>query len=187
MGIQQNANYVVVAGDGTVYVAPTASAVAPTNAATALNAVWLEMGYVSEDGATFTQGQEITDINAWQSFYPIRRVLTARTVSISFALREWNKRAVEFATGGTVAINAAEWKLTPPTPSATIDRALILEWVDGSKKYRLFCPKGVISEDVETNLSRTAAADLPVTFAASDPGAGGSIYQLFTTDPAFSS
>jgi len=37
------------------------------------------------------------------------------------------------------------------------------------------------------NLSRTAAADLPITFAASDPGAGGNIYTLFTTDPAFSS
>ena len=186
MGIQQNSNYVVVAGDGTAYVGPTTTP-APTNAATALNAGFLEMGFISEEGATFTQTQEVTDINAWQSFFPIRRITTGRGVTVSFAMREWNKRAVEFATGGTIAINAAEWKLTPPSPSAVSEKSIVLEWLDVAKKYRLYIPKGIVAEDVEVNLSRTAAADLPITFAASDPGAGGNIYTLFTTDPAFSS
>ena len=181
-----NANWVVVAGNGTAYAGLTTTP-APTNATTALNAGFTEMGFISEEGATFSQGQEVTDINAWQSFYPIRRIITSRSVTVSFALREWNKRVVEFATGGTVGASGGEWTLTPPSPEQLTEKSLVLEWLDGSKKYRLYIPRGIISENVETNLSRTAAADLPVTFAASDPGAGTSVYKLFTTDPAFSS
>ena len=177
---------VLVGANGKVYVAPTGTA-APTNYTTALNAAFLELGFVSEDGATFTEGKEITDILAWQSFYPIRRLVTARTVEISFALREFGKKTVEFALGGTVSVNAAEWKYVPPAPEATGEKSFVLEWLDGSKGYRLYIPKGLVTEAVETNLTRTGPADLPITFSAIDPGAGVNIYTLFTTDIAFSS
>lgn len=181
-----NAGNVVVAGDGTAYVGPITTP-APTNAATALNAGFLEMGFITEDGATLTQGQELTDINAWQSFYPIRRIVTGRTVQVAFSMREFNKRAVEFATGGTITTNAAEWKLTPPGPSTDTRKSLVLEWLDGSKKYRLYVPVGLVAEDVESTMARTDSVNLPIVFAASDPGTGSSIYTLFTTDVAFSS
>lgn len=181
-----NANNVIVAGDGKVYVGPT-STPAPSNYTTALNAGFLELGFISEEGATFTESKDITDINAWQSFYPIRKLVTSRNVQIAFALREWNKRVIEFALGGTVTTNAAEWKYTPPTPSATGVKSLVLEWLDGSKGYRLYFPQGIVTEAVESTLTRTASADLPVTFSAIDPGTGTNIYTLFTNDVAFSS
>ena len=181
-----NANNVVVASNGKVYVGPTTTP-APSNYATALNAGFLELGFVSEDGATFTEGKDVTDINAWQSFYPIRKIVTARTVEISFALREFNKRTVEFALGGTVSVNSAEWKYVPPAPDVLSTKSLVLEWTDGSKGYRLYVPVGIVTEAVETNLTRTAAADLPITFSATDPGTGTNIYTLFTNDVSFSS
>lgn len=181
-----NANNVIVAGNGKVYVAPVGTT-APTNYATSLNAAFLELGFVSEEGATFTESKDITDINAWQSFYAIRKIVTARNVQVSFALREWNKRTIEFALGGTVAVNSAEWKYTPPAPESTGEKSLVLEWLDGSKGYRLYFPRGIVTEAVESTLTRTSAADLPVTFGAVDPGTGASIYTLFTTDIAFSS
>jgi len=183
-----NANNVVVASNGKVYVAATATP-APTNYTTALNAAFLagELGFISEEGATFTEGRDITDISAWQSFYPLRKIVTARTVQVSFAVREFNKRAVEFALGGTVAINSAEWKFTPPAPDAVAAKSMVMEWTDGTKGYRLYIPVGIVTEAVETNLSRTAAADLPITFEATDPGTGSNIYTLFTTDVSFSS
>ena len=48
-------------------------------------------------------------------------------------------------------------------------------------------PTGIVSSAVESNFTRTSAADLPITFSATDPGTGVSIYSLFTTDVAFSS
>lgn len=181
-----NANNVVIASNGKVYAGPTTTP-APTNYATALNAGFLEMGFVSEEGATFTEGREITDINAWQSFYPIRKIVTSRTVQVSFALREFNKRAVEFALGGTVTKVAAEWQYVPPAPDVLQTKSVVLEWTDSTKGYRLYIPVGLVSDTVETTLSRTAAADLPITFDATDPGTGTNIYTLFTNDVSFSS
>ena len=183
-----NAAYVVVGANGDVYAAPTGTA-APTTSTSALNAAFLKLGFVSEDGATFTEGKEITDINAWQSFYPVRRLVTARTVEVAFVLREFSQRNIEFALGGTVTPSdpPGPWTYTPPTPDTLQQKSLVLDWADGAKHYRLYIPVGIVSEDVETVLTRTAAADLPVTFSAIDPGGGTNIYTLFTDDPAFSS
>lgn len=184
-----NANNVVVAASGKIYAGPT-STPAPTNFTTALNAGFLEMGFVSEEGATFTEGRDITDISAWQSFYPLRKIITGRTVSVSFALREFNKRAIEFALGGTVSINSAEWKYVPPVPDALSAKSFVMEWTDSfpiAKGYRLYIPVCIVTEAVESTLSRTAAADLPITIEATDPGTGTNIYTLFTNDLSFSS
>jgi len=181
-----NANNVIVAGSGTVYVGPTTTP-APTNIATALNAGFNELGFVSEEGATFTESKDITDINAWQSFYAIRKIVNSRSVQVSFALREYNKRTIEFALGGTVSVSGSEWTYVPPLPSATSEVSLVLAWLDGTKSYRLYFPRGIVTEAVESNLTRTAAADLPVTFTAVDPGGSTKIYTLFTNDVAFSS
>jgi len=182
-----NANRVVVAGSGTVYVAPTAT-VGPTAISGALNASFLQVGFISEEGATFTESKDVTDINAWQSFYAIRKIVNSRNVQISFAMREWNKRTVELALGGAVTQTVVnEWIYTPPAPSDTGEKSMVIEWVDGSKNYRLYFPKGIVTEAVESTLTRTAAADLPVTFNAVDPGGSTSIYKLFTNDSAFSS
>jgi len=184
-----DASQVVVGANGIVWVGAI-TATAPTDATTTMDADWTDLGFVSEDGATFTEGKDITDIGAWQSFYPIRRIITGRSVQVSFAIRQWNKDTVEFALGGTVETNTGEFMYTPPSPEEFDERSLTLEWFDGTKSYRLYMPKGIVSESVETNLVRTGAADLPVTFAASDPGVDInddpiSIYTLFTDDPAF--
>jgi hypothetical protein len=184
-----NAAWVVVGTNGNVYAAPVGTA-APTTSVSALNAAFLRLGFVSEDGATFTEGKEVTDINAWQSFYPIRKLVTARTVEVSFALREFTKRNIQFALGGTVSGTApGPYTYVPRTADQGLDTAaLVLDWQDGtSRHYRLYIPQGTVTEAVESTITRTASQDLPVTFSAIDPGGGTPIYQLFTDDPSFSS
>jgi len=180
-----NASQVVVGANGKVWVAPIGTT-APTNAATAMPAGWTDLGYVSEDGATFTEGKDITDIGAWQSFYPIRYIVNSRLVTVAFALRQWNNATVQFALGGTIASNSAEWTYTPPAPEVLDLRQLALEWFDSTKSYRLYIRRGLVTENVETQLVRTDSAALPITFSAMDPGGGTSVYSLFTTDSAFS-
>jgi hypothetical protein len=180
-----NAGQVLVGASGKVWTAEL-GVTAPTNAATAMPAGWYDLGYVSEDGATFTEGKEITDIGAWQSFYPLRKIVTSRLVTVSFGLEQWNNATIELALGGSVTANAAEWKYEPPAPEVLDLRQLAVEWFDGALQYRLYIRRGLVSENVEINLQRTSAAMLPITFSAMDAGGGNKPYSLFTNDGAMS-
>lgn len=180
-----NANQVVVGGNGHLWVAAV-GATAPFNTATAMPAGWVDLGYISEDGATFSFGRETTDIGAWQSMTPIRKIVTAQTITVAAALRQWSQPTIEFALGGDVVTSASEFKWEPAAPEVIDERALTLEWIDGTKSYRLYFRRGMVSEAVETQFTRTAASDLPITYSALDPGGVFKICSLFSSDPAMS-
>ena len=181
-----DASHILVGTTGTVSVAPTTTA-APTTTSGALNAAFIDMGFLSEDGFTFTESKDVADINVWQSFYPARKLITGRAVQVSFALREWKKDTVEFALGGTVTAAHPNHKYEPPTASALGLKSMVIDWQDGTRFYRLYFPTGLVTEAVESNMTRTDAGNLPITYVATDPGGGTSIYSLFTNDVAFSS
>lgn len=166
-----DANEVVVGADGKVWVAPAGTAL-PTNTATALNAAFKDVGYVSEDGVTFTDSKEIEDVGAWQSFYPIRKLITGKNFAVEFIMRQWNEDTVKVAFGGgTISRTAGITTYRPPKPSDALDvRAVVIEWFDGAATYRLVIPRAIIDGEVNPNVVRTAAADLPVSFAASPSG-----------------
>ena len=181
-----NANNILVGTTGTVSVAPTGTA-APTTTSGALNAAFIDGGFLTEEGFTFTESKEITDVNVWQGFYPARKMVTARAVQVSFGLREWKKATIEFALGGTVTANHPNHTYVPPLPTAIGLRSLVIDWQDGTRYFRLYFPTGLVTENVESNFTRTDSSILPVTFEATDPGGGTNIFTLFTNDVAFSS
>lgn len=182
-----NADSITVAGNGTVYVAPVGTT-QPTTPTAAPSAAWLALGYVSEEGVTFTDTKEIEDINAWQSFYPVRKIVTAKDATLSFALREWDERTIPLAFGGgTITAAGAVWRYEPPAPETLDLRAMMVDWQDGIKNFRLIIPRGLVTETVETNLTRTGAADLPITFAAIPASTTDDAYILLTDAIAFSS
>lgn len=161
-----DANDVVVGANGSVHVAPAGTAV-PTTAVVALDAAYIEVGYLSEDGVTFTDGAEVEDINAWQSFYPIRKIVTARSAGVEFVMKQWNEVTLKLAFGGgSIKRGGTSTTYAPPGPSDLDTRALVVTWADGVNDYRLVFPRGLVSGEVETQLVRTSAADLPISFAA---------------------
>lgn len=174
---------IVVAGNGQVHVAVVGST-APTDADSALSAAWTHLGLISEDGATFTDSKDIENIGAWQSFYPVRRIVTGRDAMVSFVLRQWNEQTVPFALGGGTITGTTDFTYTPPEPEDIDERAMCVTWQDGDRDFRLYIPKGMVTENVETNLTRTSAADLPITFGAT-PESGNDPYLLFTNDLTF--
>jgi len=181
-----NANNILVGTTGTVSVAPTGTT-GPTTTSTALAAGFVDLGFLTEEGFTFTESKDIADILVWQSFYPARRLVTGRSVQVSFSLREWKTDTIEFALGGTVTGSAPNWKYTPPTPSDIGEKSLVIDWQDGTRYFRLYFPTGIVTEAVESNFTRTDSSVLPVTFSGLDPGGSVSIYTLFTNDTSFSS
>lgn len=183
-----NADSIVVAANGTVRVAPVGTT-QPTDPTAAPAAAWLDLGYVSEDGVTFTDSKEIEDVLAWQSFYPVRKIITGKDATLSFALREWDERSIPLAFGGgtVTSPSAGVWRYEPPAPGTLDLRALMIDWEDGDKDYRLIIPRGLVTEAVETNLTRTGAADLPITFSAIPASTSDDPYVLLTNSIAFSS
>lgn len=182
----KNAGELVVGANGSIFTAPPGSPV-PASINDPLDVdAWFDTGYATEDGVTFTDGKNTTNIMAWQSFYALRTIIESREATAVFSLMQWNGENVKLAYGGgdVVEPEPGAFRYVPPAPSEVDERMLAVEWEDGDKDYRLILPKGMVSEGVETNIVRTAAGVLPITFAVL--GQDGQDPWFFdTNDPAF--
>jgi hypothetical protein len=178
---------IVVGSDGHIYVAPVGTA-APVDVATAWSATWIDMGYATEDGVAISKSRDIQTIMGWQSFFPLRRIVTGEDFTVAFSLMQWNESTVKLALGGGVVTTTAgppiHYLYTPPDPGAVDDRAVGIEWQDGTKIYRLILARAMVTEGVETNLTRNNAAELPITFGVLGE-AGVSPFIMRTNDPAW--
>lgn len=179
-----NADEIVVGADGTVNVAPVGTA-GPTDIVTALDAAFVDLGYVSEDGIEMTPGMDITEVPAWQSFYAVRRIVTSRSFDLGFELLQWNETSLVLAFGGgTVATAAAVHTYSPPSPEVIDYRALVVSWADGTKDYRLHVPKVLVTDTSAINVNRSDAAGISLTFSVQATD-GSDPFTLITNDPAF--
>jgi hypothetical protein len=159
----QNAQDVVVAGTGAVYVAPDGTAI-PDDLADPPSE-WIDVGYTSEDGVTFTFSREQEDVNAWQVSTPVRVLVTNEPITIAAELLQFDRTTVMLAfRGGTFTGSAAPWVYTPPDAGASDVRALLVDAIDGAYQFRFGFPRVQLSEDVETQLVRSDAMRLPLTF-----------------------
>jgi hypothetical protein len=159
----------------------------PASISVALDAAFTELGYANEDGVKFTDGKTLQPIRVWQEFYEVRNIVTEREARVAFSLVQWNPDTVTLAFGGgTVTEDVAdtEFKYEPPDPEDVDERAAAVEWVDGTRNYRLIVPKCQVVENVETDLVRTGASLLPITLGVLGVS-GAKPWYLQTDDPAF--
>lgn len=182
----KNASELVVGSNGSIFSAPLNSPL-PDSIHDPLDpASWIDLGYVTEDGVTWNDGKSVNQVRAWQSFYDLRRVIESREGTATFSLMQWNGDTVKLAYGGgdVVEVDDGAYRFVPPAPGDLGETMLAIEWEDGDKDYRLILPAGMVSEGVETNITRTEAGVLPITFSilgrdGSDP------WYFDTNDPAF--
>lgn len=178
-----DADEIVVGASGSVHVGAV-GATGPTDIATALTG-FTDLGYVSDDGVSITPGMDMSEINAWQSFYAVRRIVTGRSLEIGFTLLQWNEESIKLAFGGgTVTTATTIHTYSPPDPAEIDYRSLVIEWEDGTKGYRLHVPKALVTDTSALSLNRTDPAGLALTFSiqATD---GSDPFTLITDDPAF--
>jgi hypothetical protein len=184
--MSNHASKIVVGANGTVYVAPVGTA-APTDATTALNVGFLALGYVSENGVTITPSQTVTPIMAWQSVYAVRKIITARGLEFDYVLREFNAETLPLAFGGgVISTIAGKTTYTPPSPQTVDVRAMVVDWQDGTRNYRVYVPNGQVTDIGAFTVSRTAPAELSVKFELNDDGTGQP-WRLFSDDPGLGS
>lgn len=183
----QDATQLVVAASGDIAVAPVGTAL-PTTPTAALDAAFKNLGYVTEDGVTFSDSVDVEDVPAWQSPVPIRRLVTGRSKSVSFELQQWNRQNFELAFGGGVwsVPSIGVYRYDPPADEDALrEYAMVIDWQDGTKDHRVVIERGNMQEGVETQLLRTGVSVLPITFAALSAGDGTAPWYHLTDDASF--
>lgn len=181
-----DSSQIVVAAGGSISVAPVGTAFS-TDPAVALSASWRNLGYATEDGVTFGDAPSVQDIMSWQKNSPVRRVIDGRDRTVTFTLEQWNDATFPLAFGGGAwtLVSGSIYKFTPPGDSDALDeKALIVDWSDGDRHFRHVSYTGSVTGGVETQLTRSGAAVLPITFQI-NANDSGSDWELYSDDPVF--
>lgn len=184
-----DSSQIVVAGTGTVWIAPYGTTL-PTGATSVLetlDAAFVDLGFTTEDGVTLNDGVSVDEINAWQSSYPVRRLVSEYTGSVAFDLLQWSKDIFEQVLHGVVTetvVNTVH-KFTPTRDGVVAEKSIIIDFADGAEDYRWVFPKVGLAADIEIPLVRTAAAAIPTEWGVVGGDAAGAWFML-TSDQNFS-
>ncbi|GAA4908040.1 hypothetical protein [Streptomonospora salina] len=155
----------IVGANGDIWFGPVGTAKPQVTAE--VPADLTKLGLVSEDGVTFGNSRDTTNIPVWQSFYPARRLTTEVENTMAFALATWSRDSVRFAFGGgTWSGDAtAGFTYTPPEPGHEAEYAVLMRWLDGDFTGQLWFPRSTLSENEDLTIKKDEAALLGVTVA----------------------
>lgn len=182
-----NAQEILVPSRAYVYVADVGTA-APETSSDTLPAGWKNVGLFTPDSLSFSTEPEFEEVQSHQSDYPTRRMQTSESGSVSVDLQQWNENnLVTVFGGGTVTepdpvAAAGEYKFTPPALGSRPERSVILEVIDGAKRYRWVFPRVMQVEGVEAEFQRGQEARLPLRLAILGDDTGEPWY-LLSNDP----
>jgi hypothetical protein len=180
-----DAEETVVGANGNLWVAPFGTAL-PTDIDEALNGAFVDVGFLTEDGAKFTDTKTVKKIPAWQSFYQIRQIVQNREAMIEAGMQQWNEETVPLAFGGGAVVQTTNgYRYNPPDPEELDELSVVLAWADGDKNYRLVVPKCTVEDAVTFTLARSDLALLPIKLGVVGQD-GEEPWYLLTDDPQWS-
>lgn len=157
---------------GELYSGPLGTA-RPTDSTTALNAAYIGLGYVSEDGVTEAHEDTVQDIIAWQNATVVRATRTESKMTLAMTLIETKGEVLElYHPGSSVEVVAAgQWKLDIPVPT-TDRRQFVLDVIDGTKHLRVDIPNGEVTERGEITYANGEPIGYQVTITCYPDPAG---------------
>jgi hypothetical protein len=159
-------------GSGEVYLAPVGTAM-PAAETEALNALFLGLGYTTEDGVTIQPSVEMNEVRSWQSGYPTDRRVNTRDLTIQATLQQLNKDTFKANFGGgTWATATGTHTYTPPAEADIDYKALIVHWADGVDITRLLVPKVLVSEQGSLQIQRATPSEMGITWGLITTGVG---------------
>jgi hypothetical protein len=180
---------------GAIMAAPVGSTL-PTNATTAPDAAFDDLGYISEDGLSLSQASSWETIRDWGGDQ-VRKFLSDFTGTLSWTFLETNDDALEAMYGAAnvtvTAAGASAGKLTAVKLNATepVSKAWIFNMADSvapggdvARKVRIVVPIAQITERGDLSFSKNAAVMYPVTLEAYPDASGNSAY-IYTDDGTY--
>jgi hypothetical protein len=165
-----DASKIKIAGSGAIWKAPAGTTL-PTDSTSALNAAFVNLGYVSEGGFTLANDLKTKEINAWQTIEVVRLINTAMSRSISFEALESNNKTVALAWGGATitAGSAGAYTIDIPDPSLTQEFILVVDWNDGSTSQRIIIKRAALKNLPKVKFTRQDAISYSLEISALVP------------------
>ena len=124
---------------GKVWAAPIGTPL-PTDATTALDAAFVDLGYISADGVKQVPDRSTTDHKAWGGDV-VKTTLDEHKVSFPFAMLESKAAVYQVYYGDETATNTA-WTVKNVEG---VKRSWVFESVDGTEVTRQVVPNGQVT------------------------------------------
>ena len=162
------------------WVADAGTVVPPTDAVTALDSSFHDLGIVTTDGATTSTNIQSSDISGFGSFQPVRTLIQQEVITVHFVAQETNKvtaaiktrpvlTGVTVTTGGKIALTRG--------PGRDAHYALALDALDGTNQIRKFYPSARLTNLGDQQIGFGAAIVYDFTFTAYPDDAGNTEYE----------
>lgn len=179
-----DATQVRVGITGELYKAPLGTT-APTGPTAALNAAFVGLGYVSNDGVTESWDDSVDNIVAWQNATVVRSAVTESVGTIALTLIQNNTAVLEaFHRGSTMAEPTTDVFRLDVKPISADPSAWVLDVIDGDKHVRIFIGNGEVTERGEVMYANGQPIGYPITISCY-PDANGNLMQKWSDDPAW--
>lgn len=153
----------------------------PTDASSALDQRFEELGLIGEDGVSLAQERSTDDIHAWGGSV-VRKIQTEYSENFTFTLMESTKAEVLKAvygadnvkvTGKNIAITH---NATPAEPAV-----YVITMKDGDMLRRFVIPNGQLSVDGDTAYSHSDVIQYSASVGALNDEKGNSSYEYVST------
>ena len=161
---------VEVAATGNVYLAATGTPL-PANWHSTLNAGFVNVGYIGEDGVDETINTDTTDIVAWGGDL-VRVVQTKHSLEYGFTMYETTDTNLASFYGSTSVIKG----------DALPHQVMVIDWQDGDKWRRNVYPDVQITSRESRKLASSEVAAFGVTITCFPDTSGNKAYMYRDED-----
>jgi hypothetical protein len=170
-----------VAVSGIVSVAPTGTT-APTDATTALNVAFTDVGEIGEDGVEESWDDSQTDIRN-NAGVVVRRIISESAATIQFTMLETSSTTLELYYKGSTVTGSGPYSIDIQAPQAD-PRSFVLDTLEGGIPERLYIPSGEVTARGPITYAANGAKQYQVTVTAY-PDDTGTIAKKFSSDTAW--
>ena len=141
-----NSENVRVGITGAVYVAPSGTPL-PSTFDSALDAAFVDLGYLGDGGVEESHDDDTKEITAWQNGATVRRWIAATEMQFSFTMIETTNHTLElFHKGSNIISDGADgWKMLVQAPGAD-RRVVVIDVLDGDEAIRIVAPDAEVTE-----------------------------------------
>lgn len=177
MSNSANVNAGKPAATGAIFVAPLGTAL-PTDATTAKNVAFVELGYVSEGGVTNSNSSSSADIKAWGGD-TVLSLVNEKTDTFTFTLIESdNVNALKVAFGDSNVTSTASLVTVKANNGVQANREFIIEMVgqDGLAR-RIVIPNGAVTAVGDIVYKADQAIGYPITITANLDSSNNTHYE----------
>lgn len=161
----------------------------PTDAATALNAGFLDLGIVEETGAVITPTPTTVEIDGYGMFSAARVITTKESLNFKIIGRETNAVSLNLynrlpltGTGTTVVTPVTGVASVNQGPARSIRYTCVLDATDGPNKVRKVFPSVELTGKDPETISRAANLAYGMMFSAYPDANGVAMYTYYVLD-----